>query len=224
MDREKVEALKKKFIPSLKSLKSVEEDSEIALVFRENGEVEVLKEREFVPEKDTLTALYLSPSELKALSPEEIFERFISSLKRNFPLEEELSLKAQDVFGFEPDRERLYVDDKRVVYLADNSYTLDPFFLTAEDFLDSGSDYACFLLDVAEFMREVEKCLGREVKVIEDGKEIDLDGIEELGNAILDALESNDPEKVAEIIREFVGESAAERYLEENGWDSSPGL
>jgi len=222
MDREKVEVLKKKFIPSLKNLKGVEEDSEIALVFKENGEVEVLKEREFVPKKDTLTALYLSPSELKTLSPEEIFERFISSLKRNFPLEEELSLKAGSIFGFELDRERLYVDDKRVVYLADNSYTLDPFFLTAEDFLDS--DYACFLLDVAEFMREVEKCLGREVKVIEDGKEIDLDGIEELGNAILDALESNDPEKVAEIIREFVGERAAERYLEENGWDSSPGL
>ncbi len=222
MDRERVEVLKKEFVHSLKNLRSVEGDSEIALVFKENGEVEVLKEREFVPKKDTLTALYLSPSELKALSPEEIFERFINSLKRNFPLEEELSLKAQNTFGFEPDREKLYVDDKKIVYLADNGYTFDSFFLTAEDFLDS--DYACFLLDVAEFMREVERSLKREVKVIEDGKEIDLDEIEELGNAILDALESNDPEEVAEIIREFVGERAAERYLEENGWDSSPGL
>jgi hypothetical protein len=179
-----------KYASSLKELLSKPLPENGALVFTDSGQVELRQiDEKYLPDAKDLIALYLTPEALQKIKEggiEAVYSLFKEKALTYFPTALELEKEAEERFGFDREREKVYLDDKFAVYFADNNWTFDPYG-SPEEF---DEDYGYFLIEGASFAEEFEeKFPGKRTAMVEDGSELVPWAVYEFGEAVVEKEE-----------------------------------
>jgi len=181
-----------KYASSLKEVLSKPLPENGAVVFTDDGRVELRQiDEKYLPDAKDLIALYLTPETLQKVKEggiEAVYSLFKENALTYFPTALELEKEAEERFGFERGKEKVYLDDRFAVYFADNYWTFDPYGSPEDD--DFDQDYGYFLIEGATFVEELEeKFPGKRTAMVEDGSELVPWAVYEFGEAVVEKEE-----------------------------------